>query len=112
MERRRSIAQYLKRRYGADWLRLPFHVVVRGLLTCADLMNLLLIGRIAVNAVTGNAKLAAARNWLNPVAILLVRFPANWGRLPRCRCCSRLRLIPARPVPRTLWSWLLVTWPY
>jgi hypothetical protein len=59
--------------YGSDWLGLPFHVVSRSFLTGVDLINALLIGRIAAQTFAANPRIGAARYWLNPVAIWLSR---------------------------------------
>jgi hypothetical protein len=96
--------------YGSDWLGLPFHVVSRSFLTGVDLINALLIGRIAAQTFAANPRIGAARYWLNPVAILLVGFHGQFENLAALPLLLAVWLSTrSGDRPRTVWLWLLGT---
>ena len=96
--------------YGAIWLRVPFHVMVRSFIICIDLINMLLIGYVAANGLSRNLKVAAVGYWLNPVAILLVGYHGQFENLATLPLLLAVALY-CRPIgrPRTLWLWGLGT---
>ena len=96
--------------YGATWLGVPFHVMVRSFIIGVDLIDMLLIGYVAANGLSRNLKVTAVGYWLNPVAILLVGYHGQFENLAILPLLLAVALY-CRPVgrPRTLWLWGLGT---
>ncbi|HEV8655447.1 MAG TPA: hypothetical protein VGR85_08050 [Candidatus Limnocylindria bacterium] len=85
----------------------PLHAVVRSTLTLVDVVNALLIGRIALRYAGMPVSRGFATYLLNPVAILIVGYHGQFETLAALPLLLAIAAAPARGSASAAWRWLL-----